>query len=258
VGDLVEARLMAPPTTAAQPEPNVRLDILHVDDAVVVVNKPAGLVVHPSLGHEGGTLVNGLLALGFFRADDFSSAGEAGDSVRPGIVHRLDKGTSGVLVVARTPAARELLKVQFQSHSMERLYDAIVVGVAPSGTFATLHGRHPRDRHRFTTRVRTGRRAVTHVRAVGRLRGATQIECTLETGRTHQIRVHMQSLGFPLVGDALYGKQHLAAFFPRQALHAYRLGLIHPNSGKELEWETAIPEDFAALLTQANVAVPPL
>jgi len=247
---------MAPPTTAAQPEPNVRLDILHVDDAVVVVNKPAGLVVHPSLGHEGGTLVNGLLALGFFRADDFSSAGEAGDSVRPGIVHRLDKGTSGVLVVARTPAARELLKVQFQSHSMERLYDAIVVGVAPSGTFATLHGRHPRDRHRFTTRVRTGRRAVTHVRAVGRLRGATQIECTLETGRTHQIRVHLAESGTPVLGDSVYGRppedpyvRSVGERLGRQALHARVLGFVHPSTGERVRFEVPPPADYLDALS---------
>jgi 23S rRNA pseudouridine1911/1915/1917 synthase len=227
-----------------------------VDDAIVIVNKPAGLVVHPSLGHEGRTLVNGLLALGLFRAEDFLSEHDTGASIRPGIVHRLDKGTSGLLVVARTPVARELLKVQFQSHSIERMYDAIVVGAAPDGTFATLHGRHPRDRHRFTTRVRTGKRAVTHVRAVASLRGATQIECTLETGRTHQIRVHLSESGTPVLGDPVYGcvpaDMHVRAVGERlghQALHARVLGFVHPSTGGKVRFEVPPPEDYRDALS---------
>ena len=256
VGDLIEARPMGPGETAARPQGSVRIEIVHVDDAIVVVNKPAGIVVHPSCGHEGGTLVNGLLALGLFRAEDFLPAEGPGANIRPGIVHRLDKGTSGLLVVARTPLARELLKVQFQSHSIERVYDAIVVGTAPSGTFATLHGRHPRDRHRFTTRVGIGKRAVTHVRAVASLSGATQIECTLETGRTHQIRVHLAESGTPVLGDPLYGcapaDMHVRAVaerLGRQALHARVLGFIHPNTGGEVRFELPPPEDYRHALS---------
>jgi 23S rRNA pseudouridine1911/1915/1917 synthase len=203
------------------------------------VNKPPGLVVHPARGHERGTLVNGLLARGLFRrgafelpAGDVPLAGDAGGDVegagdgegasregasredasddvahvRPGIVHRLDKGTSGVMVVARTVRAREDLKAQFQAHSIERAYEAIVVGQAASRTFSTMHGRHPVDRLRFTTRVARGKRAVTHVRVLAPLRGATHVECTLETGRTHQIRVHLSESGTPVLGDPIYGK----------------------------------------------------
>jgi 23S rRNA pseudouridine1911/1915/1917 synthase len=222
--------------------------VLHVDDDVVVVDKPAGLVVHPARGHAGGTLVNGLLALGYFRGED--AAGE-----RPGIVHRLDKGTSGVMVVARTPGAREKLKAQFQAHSIERAYRALVVGAAREGTHDTLHGRHPRDRMRFTARVRSGKRAVTHVRVLDRLPGATHVECTLQTGRTHQIRVHLAESGTPVLGDPLYGKpprdERLRALSERlghQALHARLLGFIHPGTGRLVRFESDPPADFTEAL----------
>ena len=255
-GDLVEARPMAPPGTTAQPEAGVGFEVVYADDAVVVVNKPAGLVVHPSLGHQGGTLVNGLLALGYFRGEDFPTEGDAGANVRPGIVHRLDKGTSGVLVVARTAASRERLKGQFQSHSIERVYDAIVVGDAPSATYATLHGRHPRDRHRFTTRVSSGKRAITHVRAVASLSGATQVECTLETGRTHQIRVHLAESGTPVLGDPVYGRapedvrvRAAAERLGHQALHARVLGFVHPITGARMHFDVPPPEDYRDALS---------
>jgi 23S rRNA pseudouridine1911/1915/1917 synthase len=247
-GERVTVEPMAPAPSDARPEEGVIFTVLHVDDDVVVVDKPAGLVVHPARGHAGGTLVNGLLALGYFRGED--AAGE-----RPGIVHRLDKGTSGVMVVARTPGAREKLKAQFQAHSIERAYRALVVGAAREGTHDTLHGRHPRDRMRFTARVRSGKRAVTHVRVLDRLPGATHVECTLQTGRTHQIRVHLAESGTPVLGDPLYGKpprdERLRALSERlghQALHARLLGFIHPGTGRLVRFESDPPADFTEAL----------
>jgi 23S rRNA pseudouridine1911/1915/1917 synthase len=245
-----------PETSAAAPDADVRFEVLHVDDEIVVVVKPPGLVVHPARGHETGTLVNGLLARGLFAHDVLDEAESSqGSHLRPGIVHRLDKGTSGVMVVARTARAREFLKAQFQAHSIERAYEAIVVGAAESRTFSTMHGRHPRDRLRFTSRVSQGKWAVTHVRVLTSLRGATHVECTLETGRTHQIRMHLAESGTPVLGDPVYGRtpgaaelRELAVHLGHQALHARLLGLIHPTSRELLRFEAAPPADFAAAL----------
>jgi 23S rRNA pseudouridine1911/1915/1917 synthase len=254
-GECVIVRPEPPAATEAKPEAGVHFDVLHTDEDIVVVDKPPGLVVHPSRGHAGGTLVNGLLALGLFRREDFAAEADAPENARPGIVHRLDKGTSGVMVVARNAEAREKLKVQFQEHTIDRAYVAIVVGVAQSRTFSTLHGRHPADRIRFTARVHRGKRAVTHVRVLEGLDGATLVECTLETGRTHQIRVHLSESGTPVLGDPLYGKPPRA---PRlrdagerlghQALHARLLGLVHPRTGARLRFEAPPPADFTVAL----------
>jgi 23S rRNA pseudouridine1911/1915/1917 synthase len=253
-GDRVEAQPMERPATEALPEAGVAFQELYVDDDVVVVLKPAGLVVHPAQGHEGGTLVNGLLARGYFRREDLVDDGRD-EHDRPGIVHRLDKGTSGVMVVARTAQAREKLKAQFQAHTIERQYEAIVVGEASAATHATLHGRHPHERMRFTSRVKTGRRAVTHVRVLARLHGATHVACTLETGRTHQIRMHLAESGTPVLGDPLYGKppkdaglRAVGERLGHQALHARVLGFVHPTSGKHLRFEAELPDDFAEAL----------
>jgi 23S rRNA pseudouridine1911/1915/1917 synthase len=250
-GERVLVEPMPPAATAAHADSAVSVDVVYVDDDLVVVNKPAGLVVHPARGHESGTLVNGLLAMGLFRAL------EGGETERPGVVHRLDKGTSGVMVVARTAEAREALKAQFSAHTIDRAYEAIVAGEATARTFDTLHGRHPRDRMRFTTHVRSGKRAVTSVRVLARLQGATHVECTLQTGRTHQIRVHLAESGTPVLGDPLYGRpprdERVRAVGERighQALHARLLGFAHPRSGERMRFEAGLPDDFRAALQE--------
>lgn len=250
-GDRVLVEPPLPAASEALPEPDVRFEALHVDDELVVVNKPAGLVVHPARGHDGGTLVNGLLALGLFHRAELETTDAQGNR-RPGIVHRLDKGTSGVMVVARTASAREALADQFRAHTADRAYEALVVGEAISGRFETLHGRHPRDRLRFTTRVREGKRAVTNVRVLARLYGTTHIECTLETGRTHQIRVQLAESGAtPVLGDPLYGNaprdervRAVGEALGHQALHARLLGFVHPRTGKRMLFEAPLPADF--------------
>ncbi len=251
-GERVDVRPEPAALTEAAADSSVRFDVLHTDDEVVVIDKPAGLVVHPGKGHASGTLVNGLLALGLFAAELQEAREEEGNE-RPGIVHRLDKGTTGVMVVARTAPAREALKAQFQAHTIERAYLAIVVGDAEDRTFSTLHGRDPRDRVRFTSRVRDGKRAVTHVRVVERLQGATLVECTLETGRTHQIRMHLSESGTPVLGDPLYGRppraiaiRALGEALGHQALHAAVLGFDHPRTRARVRFTSGPPAAFLA------------
>ncbi|RJF98593.1 RluA family pseudouridine synthase [Noviherbaspirillum saxi] len=238
----------APEDNAFKPEA-MDLAILHEDAALMVIDKPAGLVVHPAAGNWSGTLLNGLLH--HFPA----IAGVP----RAGIVHRLDKETSGLMVIAKTLQAQTDLVRQLQARSVKREYLALVWGLPQiSGKIDAAIGRHPRDRIKMAVSDNASAKpAVTHYQriATGTLDGrpVSLVRCQLETGRTHQIRVHMQSIGFTLVGDPLYGKPHLAPVFPRQALHAYRLGLIHPVSGKEAEWQSALPEDFAALLARTAI-----
>ena len=261
-GDRVVVDPPAPPRTGAEPDRDVRFDVLCLDEDFVVVNKPPGLVVHPARGHERGTLVSGLLALGLFshaEPHDAAAAEVAEWNVRPGVVHRLDKGTSGVMVVARSVHARDVLGEQFRARAIERAYEAIVVGEARGGTFRTLHGRHPRDRLRFTTRVRSGKPAVTHVRVLARLYGSTHVECTLETGRTHQIRVHLAEGGNPVLGDPLYGKpprdeqvREVGERLAHQALHARVLGFTHPRTGEHVRFEAPPPEDFLQALRELS------
>jgi 23S rRNA pseudouridine1911/1915/1917 synthase len=244
-------------TTDLTPDASVPMEVLHVDDAIVVLVKPPGVVVHPAPGSEHGTLVHGLLARGLFVVDE-----DADEHTRPGIVHRLDKGTSGVMVVARTAEAREALKAQFSAHTIDREYVAICGGVARTATHRTLHGRDPRNRLRFTSRVRAGkaRTAVTHVRLLETLAGggASLVTATLETGRTHQIRVHLSEAGTPVLGDALYARRDLgkpraevaavAHALGHQALHARLLGFVHPTTGLRVRFEAPPPDDFARAL----------
>jgi len=228
----------------------VPLEVLHEDDHLIVLAKGPGRVVHPAPGHVDDTLVNGLL----YRYPELERV------ERAGIVHRLDRDTSGVLAVARTPQAREALVAQFKAHSVDRRYLAVVHGEMTSGgTVDAPIDRHPRHRTRFAV-VEGGKRAVTHYRVTGRYRGATRIEARLETGRTHQVRVHMAHIGHPVMGDPLYGGKNrlppgldeagreLVAAFRRQALHAGLLGLIHPASGEWVSWEQPPPADLAQLI----------
>ena len=226
--------------TAAAPEA-IALDIVHEDAALLVIAKPAGLVVHPGSGNWSGTLLNALL----------HHAPQLQALPRAGIVHRLDKDTSGLLVVAKTPEAQTHLVRQLHARSVKRLYLALTAGrVARDGTVDAPLGRHPVQRTKMAI-VAHGRAARTHYRVIERFKNATLLKCALETGRTHQIRVHLTSIGHPLIGDPAYGKRtSLVPFadFKRQALHAWRLGLLHPQSGEAMEWEAPLPQDFADLL----------
>ena len=244
--------------THAEPE-DIPLDILYEDEHVFVLDKPAGLVVHPGAGNPTGTLVNALL----FRDPSLSAL------PRAGIVHRLDKDTSGVMVVARTLPAHTSLVAQLASRDVHRQYLAIVVGAMVSGGTANAPiDRHPRDRLKMAVRE-DGRDAVTHYRLRERFRAHTALECRLETGRTHQIRVHMAHIKYPIVGDPLYGDKRGARSsllkgsageldFKRQALHAYQLGLIHPRSGEYMSWQCPLAEDMVDLLAAMGVAHLPL
>jgi 23S rRNA pseudouridine1911/1915/1917 synthase len=257
LGARVEVAPEPAPASRAEPDASVEVRVVYEDPHLLVIDKPAGLVVHPGRGHEVGTLVNGLLARGGFERASADPRDPEGH-LRPGIVHRLDKGTSGLLVVARDAPTREALKALFAAHDIEREYVAVVVGEARDAVYDTLHARHPSDRLRFTSRTDTGRRAVTHVRVIERLGAATLVACRLETGRTHQIRVHLaERAGTPVLGDPLYGKpprdpalRALAEALGRQALHARVLGFVHPATGEAVRWQSALPEDMERCLRE--------
>ncbi len=240
----------APEDTAFEPEA-MALDIVFEDKSILVINKPAGLVVHPAAGNWSGTLLNGLL----------HHCPALTGVPRAGIVHRLDKDTSGLMVVAKTLEAQTDLVRQLQARTVKREYWALVWGKPNlSGSIDLAMARHPRDRIKMAVSDSpSAKPAVTHFKrlAVGALDGkaVSLVECRLETGRTHQIRVHMAHLGFPLVGDVLYGKQHLASYFGRQALQARRLGLMHPIKHTECSWEVGLAADFAELLVRAGISV---
>ncbi|WP_114417941.1 23S rRNA pseudouridine(1911/1915/1917) synthase RluD [Marinospirillum perlucidum] len=251
VGDRLLLRAEQEQQVSDRPQ-DLALDVVFEDDSLLVINKPAGMVVHPAAGHSDGTLLNAVLY----------HAPQLEEVPRAGIVHRLDKDTSGLMVVAKTLQAQTALVAQLQDRSMGREYDAVTLGVLTSGgkVDAPL-GRHPKDRKRQAVVVSGGKPAVTHYRVVQRFRAHTHVRCKLETGRTHQIRVHLAHLRHPLVGDPVYGgrlklpagaseelKEFLRAF-PRQALHARSLTLVHPLSGETLSWQVPLPEDMQLLLT---------
>ncbi|HEX3849692.1 MAG TPA: RluA family pseudouridine synthase [Polyangiaceae bacterium] len=255
-GDTITFEPGPPQLSSADPDPGVVLDVCYEDPHLLVVNKPAGLVVHPARGHQNGTLVNGLLARpGFALSPD--PRDEQG-ALRPGIVHRIDKDTSGLLVVAKDDRTRDGLKAQLAEHSVERVYLALTLGVPQLATIRSTHARDPKSRLRFTSRAKEGRAAVTHLRVLETLANqrAAYLECRLETGRTHQIRVHLsEQTKTPLLADALYGRTpaaadlaEIAAALGRQALHAAVLGFIHPVSEQALRFEVAPPADFAQAL----------
>ena len=223
---------------------NIPLDILYEDDDLLMVNKPKGMVVHPSAGHLTGTLVNAVM---YHCKDRLSGINGV---MRPGIVHRIDMDTTGVLVVCKNDKAHNYVAAQLKEHSITRKYRAIVHGVIKEeeGTVDASIGRHPVERKKMAAGVKNGKRAVTHYRVLQRFRNHTYIECQLETGRTHQIRVHMASIGHPLLGDTVYGPAKNPLHLQGQTLHAQVLGLIHPSTGEYLEVEAPLPEYFEKLL----------
>ena len=252
-GDCVAVSLPEPEPDEAVPQ-NIPLDIIYEDEDILVVNKPCGMVVHPAAGNPDGTLVNAIL---YHCGDSLSGIGGV---IRPGIVHRIDKDTSGLLVVAKNDAAHLALSEQLKVHRVRRVYHAIAIGnlKEDAGTVDAPIGRHPTDRKRMAVlrgAEAHARDAVTHYRVVERFDGMCHIECQLETGRTHQIRVHMASLGHPLLGDPVYGGanhrfcQNHAALIHGQCLHAAELSLIHPRSGEEMHFECPLPEDMERILT---------
>ena len=232
------------PAVSEQPE-DIPLTVVFEDESLLVINKPAGLVVHPGNGNWSGTLMNALL--------HHVPGVEA--IPRAGIVHRLDKDTSGLLVVAKTLEAQTDLVRQLQARTVKRQYFALAAGpIERAGMVDAPIGRHPTQRIKMAV-VANGRPAITRYRVIERFAACTLVECFLETGRTHQIRVHMASLGHPLVGDPVYGRvSPKLPVFARQALHAARLGLVHPVSGETMRWEADLPEDFANLLAELRGA----
>jgi 23S rRNA pseudouridine1911/1915/1917 synthase len=241
-GQAVEVAVPPPAPSGVLPEP-IPLDIVLEDEDLLVVNKPAGLTVHPAPGHPSGTLVNALISA----VRDLAGIG---GTLRPGIVHRLDKDTSGLLVVAKTDAAHRALAEEFKAHTAERTYLAVVRGRVrrTSGTIAAPLGRHPVRRTRIAV-VPRGRSAVTHYTVLERFRDATLVACRLETGRTHQIRVHLAHAGHPLIGDPVYGRAR-APEIARQALHAARLEFTHPRTGRRVACTAPLPDDMARLLAR--------
>ena len=225
---------------------HIPLDILYEDEDVIVVNKPKGLVVHPAAGHSGGTLVNALLG------HCGSSLSGINGVLRPGIVHRIDMDTTGSIVACKNDRAHNCIAEQLREHSITRKYHALCQGnlKEDAGTIDRPVGRHPVDRKKMAVNEKNGKRAVTHYRVLERFGKYTYIECRLGTGRTHQIRVHMASLGHPLLGDLLYGAQKGPFRLQGQALHAKVLGFRHPSTGEYLEVDAPLPEYFLRLISQ--------
>ena len=249
INDFVEVVL--PPLEDPLPQPcPMDLDIVYEDEHLLVVNKPKGLVVHPAPGHSGDTLVNGLLA----HCKD-SLSGINGEK-RPGIVHRIDKDTSGLLVIAKNDLAHQGLSAQFEAHSIDRVYETIVLGKMKEneGTVDASIGRSTKDRKKMAVGMKNSKRAVTHYQVLNQFNGFAHLSCKLETGRTHQIRVHLSSIGHPVLGDDVYGcaTNKIKLDFEGQCLHAKILGFIHPITKEHLYFESELPEYFKNVLTKIN------
>lgn len=248
LGDQVQVELAEPVELQVEAE-DIPLDIIYEDSDVIVINKPQDMVVHPAPGNYTGTLVNGLL----YHCKDLSGINGV---IRPGIVHRIDKDTSGVLVVAKNDKSHNSLAMQLKDHSMKRTYYAIVEGIVKEeeGTVRTNIGRHPIERIKMAV-VKVGKEAITNYKVLERFKSNTLMECRLETGRTHQIRVHMAHLHHPLIGDQVYGYKKQKFKLQGQALHAKNLGFIHPTTGEYMEFDSQLPEYFQDILDKLRKEV---
>ena len=243
IGDAISVEIPEPKAVDIVAK-EIPLDVVYEDEDVLVINKPKGLVVHPAAGHQDDTLVNGLL---YAMGDELSGIN---GELRPGIVHRLDKDTSGLLAVAKNDLAHTVLASQLKDHTMARTYEAIVCGSLKqdSGTVDAPIGRHPSDRKKMTVTARNSRNAVTHWEVVKRYRGYTHVRCRLETGRTHQIRVHMAHIGHPILGDKVYGHKKTELGQDSQCLHAGLLCFRHPRDGRPVLVSAQLPEYFRQVL----------
>ncbi len=241
-GDVIRLEIPDPEELEVEAE-NIPLDIVYEDSDVIVVNKPRGMVVHPAPGHYSGTLVNALM----YHCKDLSGINGV---IRPGIVHRIDKDTSGLIMVAKNDQAHESLVEQLKAKTTKRLYKAIVHGVIPHqhGTIDAPIGRDKKDRQSMTVTEENSRDAVTHFTVLEVFDNYTYVQCELETGRTHQIRVHMKYIGYPLAGDPKYGPKKKTLDIDGQALHAAVLGFVHPRTGEEMVFEAPLPTDMEELL----------
>ena len=250
-GDAVEAALPDPEPVDVVPQ-DIPLDVVYEDDWVIVVNKPVGMVVHPAPGHPDGTLVNALL---HHCGDGLSGIN---GQLRPGIVHRIDRDTSGLIIAAKSDAAHLSLAAQLQNHTLYLEYEAVCVGTLreDAGTVDAPIGRHPVDRKKMAVDVKNGRPAVTHWQVLARYPGHTYIRCRLETGRTHQIRVHLASIGHPLLGDMVYGAKKPVPGLAGQCLHAKKLSFLHPADGRRVTVECPLPDWFTAVLRRLGGGAP--
>ena len=246
-GDVIEIDIPDAVPTEIVPE-NIPLDILYEDDDLLIVNKPKGMVVHPAVGHSTGTLVNAIM---YHCQGNLSGIN---GEIRPGIVHRIDKDTTGSLIICKNDEAHRNIAEQIKEHSVTRRYVGVVAGTfsEESGTVEGAIGRHPNDRKRMTINEKNGKPAVTHYRVLQTLKGASFMEFELETGRTHQIRVHMASISHPLLGDTVYGNSKNPYKLQGQALHARTIGFIHPTTGEYIEVSAPIPEYMTDLVRKLS------
>lgn len=247
-GDTIEITIPEPVAPEALPE-NIPLDVVYEDNDLLVVNKPRGMVVHPATGNYSGTLVNALL---YHCGDSLSGINGV---LRPGIVHRIDKDTSGLLIVAKNDFSHRILAEQIKEHSFTRKYQAIVIGniKEDEGTVDAPIGRHPTDRKKMTVTSKNARHAITHYCVIGRYKGYTHLELTLETGRTHQIRVHMAYKGHPVAGDPVYGGKNYLKSLNGQCLHAYYISFVHPRTKETLTFSAPLPDYFQSFLDKISM-----